>query len=133
MSCCRIRLSVKIRHTEVAQTLGIVMYGRLIFHRLGGLCLAAAAAGALMAVGTPRADAGPKNHGNADVVITSLKARGDKVVINRRGSAPLTECVATSVREGRSEYRWQRIRVADPTSPLVQVLDYRVMHVSVEC
>lgn len=109
------------------------MYGRLIFHRLGGLCMVAAAAGALIAVGAPRADAGPKNHGNADLVITSLKARGDRVVVNRRGSAPLAECIATSVREGRSEYRWQRVRVADPTSPLVQVLDYRVMHVSVEC
>ncbi|MUM16681.1 hypothetical protein BI330_09845 [Mycobacterium sp. CBMA 623] len=87
----------------------------------------------MAAVGAPIADAGPKNLGDAEVVVTSLKARGDKVVINRRGSAPLTECIATSVREGRSEYRWQRVRGADPTSPLVQVLDYRVMHVSVEC
>ncbi|WP_078309743.1 MULTISPECIES: hypothetical protein [unclassified Mycobacterium] len=124
---------MKTRHTDVAQTLGIVMYGRLIFHRLGGLCMAAAAAGALLAVGAPHADAGPKDLGNADLVITSLKARGDRVVINRRGSAPLAECVATSVREGRSEYRWQRVRSADPTSPLVQVLDYRVMHVNVDC
>lgn len=109
------------------------MYGRLIFHRIGGLCMAAATASAMAAVGAPLASAGPKNLGSADVVITSLKARGDRVVINRRGSAPLTECIATSVREGRSEYRWQRVRAADPTSPVVQVLDYRVMHVSVEC
>ncbi|MGH3723876.1 MAG: hypothetical protein ACRDUS_07085 [Mycobacterium sp.] len=109
------------------------MYGRLILRRIGGLCLVAGTAAAIAAVSAPLADAGPKNLGNADVVIASLKARGDKVVINRRGSAPLTECVATSVREGRSEYRWQRVRAADPASPLVQMLDYRVMHVSVEC
>lgn len=109
------------------------MYGRLIFHRIGGLCVAAATAGTLIVLGTPHAEAGPKDHGNADLVIASLKARGDKVVVNRQGSEPLAECVATSVREGRSAYRWQRIRAADPTSPLVQVLDYRVMHVNVEC
>ncbi|OHT81309.1 hypothetical protein [Mycobacteroides saopaulense] len=107
------------------------MYGRLICHRLGGLCVAAATVGALIAA--PPAGAGPKNLGNADLVVASLKARGDRVVVNRRGNTPLNECVATSVREGRSQYRWQRVRGADPTSPLVQVLDYRVMHVSVEC
>ncbi|MBA0049088.1 hypothetical protein [Mycobacteroides sp. LB1] len=109
------------------------MYGRLIFHRIGGLGVAAATAGVIAVVGAPIADAGPKNLGNANAVIASLKARGDKVVIDRRGSAPLNECIATSVREGRSAYRWQRVRAADPTSPLVQVVDYRVMHVSVEC
>ncbi|MEC4835980.1 hypothetical protein R2362_15255 [Mycobacteroides chelonae] len=73
---------------------------------------------------------GPQAPGNAQVIITELKARGDQVIINHSGPAkPLSQCTATSVRVGRHIYN----QVTQRKGPATRTLASHVMYVTVQC
>ncbi|MDZ4362060.1 hypothetical protein [Brevundimonas sp.] len=71
--------------------------------------ITAAAAGfaaALVGLAAPAA-AAPAG-GSASDTISSLEAEGNRVIVNRQGSTPLSEAGVTSVRQGQPirEYVW---------------------------
>ncbi|SLJ59006.1 hypothetical protein [Mycobacteroides abscessus] len=73
---------------------------------------------------------GPQAPGNAQVIITELKARGDQVIINHSGPAKaLSQCTATSVRVGRHIYN----QVPQRKGPSTRTLASHVMYVTVQC
>ncbi|EUA48148.1 MULTISPECIES: hypothetical protein [Mycobacteroides] len=103
-----------------------------------GRCRAAAlavAAGLAALAWAPAAAAGPaqpgpKVPGNAQSVITELKARGDQVIVNGDTTArPLSGCTAVSVRVGRHIYNQVPQRKGPPTRTLAS----HVMYVTVQC
>lgn len=99
--------------------------------RIAGLSAAATTALALLAA--PAAQAGPDVLGNAQDVINSIRAQEGKVVITKIGNKPLTECVATSVREDLAVFGSPRVYPNISSGPTRRVLLYRVYHVDVEC
>lgn len=91
-----------------------------------GLTALALAAPAAAGPGQP----GPQAPGNAQTVITELKARGDQIIINYEGPAkPLSACTATSVRVGRHIYS----QVPQRKGPATRTLASHVMYVTVQC
>ncbi|KRQ20544.1 MULTISPECIES: hypothetical protein [Mycobacteroides] len=73
---------------------------------------------------------GPRVPGNAQVIITELKARGDQVIINGDTTGkPLAKCTATTVRVGRHIYNQVPQRKGPPTRGLAS----HVMYVTVQC
>lgn len=73
---------------------------------------------------------GPQAPGNAQVIITELKARGDQVIINGDTTGkPLAKCTATAVRVGRHIYN----QVAQRKGPPTRTLASHVMYVTVQC
>lgn len=70
--------------------------------RVAAWTLAAATAAALLLA--PTAQAGPGSMGDADDVINSLKAQGNKVIVTKTGNKPLSQCVATRVRKDLDVY-----------------------------
>lgn len=97
-----------------------------------GLALAAGLAAVLFSAPAAAGPAqpGPRGPGNAQVMVSELKGRGDQIIINRSGPAkPLSQCVATSIRVGRHIYKQVPQRKGPPT----RSLDSHVMYVAVQC
>jgi hypothetical protein len=67
--------------------------------------LAAAIAGACAAVTVPGAVASAEER-SAQEVISDLQSKGYTVNIDRTGSAPMSECVVTNVRNPKSVQQW---------------------------
>ncbi|CPY64566.1 Hypothetical protein ERS075638_00909 [Mycobacteroides abscessus] len=73
---------------------------------------------------------GPQAPGNAQIIITELKTRGDQVIINGDTTGkPLAKCTATAVRVGRHIYNQVPQRKGPPTRTLAA----HVMYVTVQC
>lgn len=99
--------------------------------RLPALMLAATAAATLLMA--PVAQAGPDSLGDADDVINSLKAQGNKVIITKTGNKPLSQCVATRIRKDLDVYGNPRIYPNISSGPTRRVWLYSVYHVDVQC
>lgn len=100
--------------------------------RVSAWALAAATvtAGLLLA---PVAAAGPGSLGDADDVINSLKAQGNKVIVTKTGNKPLSQCVATRVRKDLDVYGNPRIYPNISSGPRQRVWLYSVYHVDIQC
>lgn len=97
-------------------------------HRGWGLAAMAAAGLAL----APTASAQPFQPGNAEQTIAQLKDSGYHVVIDRVGSAPIDQCIVTSVRNPQEVT--QRIAVGDRRDrDVVTVVVSRSITVSLNC
>lgn len=73
---------------------------------------------------------GPQAPGNAQVIITELTARGDRVIVNGDTTGkPLSGCTAVSVRVGRHIYN----QVQQRKGPATRTLASHVMYVTVRC
>ncbi len=93
------------------------------FTALTGLTLVAPAAAG-------PAQPGPQAPGNAETVVTALKARGDQVIVNGdTAGKPLSACTAISVRVGRHIYN----QVPQRKGPATRSLASHVMYVTVQC
>jgi hypothetical protein len=68
--------------------------------------LAAAIAGACVAVTVPAGIASADDPRSAQEVISDLQSQGYTVNIDRTGSAPMSECVVTNVRNPKSVQQW---------------------------
>ncbi len=102
--------------------------GRLVVGVALGAALTALTWAAPAAAGPARP--GPQAPGNAQVIITELKARGDQVIINGDTTGkPLSKCTATAVRVGRHIYNQVPQRKGPPTRTLAS----HVMYVTVQC
>ncbi|AMT69435.1 MULTISPECIES: hypothetical protein [Mycobacteriaceae] len=93
--------------------------------------LAATAAATLLMA--PAAQAGPGSLGDADDVINSLKAQGNKVIITKTGNKPLSQCVATRIRKDLDVYGNPRIYPNISSGPTRRTWLYSVYHVDVQC
>lgn len=99
-----------------------------------GAALAVGAGFAALALAAPAAagpaQPGPQAPGNAQTVITALKARGDQVIVNGdTAGKPLSACTAISVRVGRHIYN----QVPQRKGPATRSLVSHVMYVTVRC
>ncbi|ORA60868.1 MULTISPECIES: hypothetical protein [Mycobacteriaceae] len=103
----------------------------IIRGRVAAWTLAAAAAAALLLA--PAAQAGPGDLGNADDVINSLKAQGNKVIVTKTGNKPLSQCVATRVRKDLDVYGNPRIYPNISSGPTRRMWLYSVYHVDIQC
>ncbi|NGX06096.1 hypothetical protein [Mycobacteroides franklinii] len=101
----------------------------IIRGRVAAWTLAAAAALLL----APAAQAGPGDLGNADDVINSLKAQGNKVIVTKTGNKPLPQCVATRVRKDLDVYGNPRIYPNISSGPTRRMWLYSVYHVDIQC
>ncbi len=93
-------------------------------------------ASALAVVGIPAAlslaietQAAPSGPGSAADIINRLETEGLRVIINRVGTGPLSECTVTRMAAGRDVTR--RDATGDDSS--VERLRYRTVHVTVTC
>ena len=87
------------------------------------LAATAAAAALLLAPASPATAAS-----SAELTIAQLEAQGFDVKVNRLGSAPLSECDVTDVRNGREQKRLQRIG-----DDFVEVVVRRTIAVTLDC
>jgi hypothetical protein len=100
-------------------------------HALWSVAATAAVAGVIL---TPAgaAAAQPAQPGNAQHTIGELEAQGYDVVIDRVGSAPINQCIVTSVRNPKEVT--QTIPVGDGLDrDLITVIVSRSISVSLNC
>lgn len=94
-----------------------------------------AASGA--ALGTILAPAGPASAESAIVTIGLLEAEGFQVNIDRVGSAPLEQCVVTSIRNPQTQIRLVRVerigRNGNKDFDLIPIVVRRTITVSLDC
>lgn len=94
-----------------------------------------AASGA--ALGTILAPAGPASAESAIVTIGQLEAEGFQVIIDRVGSAPLGQCVVTSIRNPQVQTRLIRVerigRNGKKDFDLIPIVVRRTITVSLDC
>lgn len=102
--------------------------------RTTGMLAAAAAAGALVA--GPAASAGADNT-SAQETINQLQQQGYTVNIDRIGTAPMSKCIVTSVRNPQTVTQW--VPYVGPTlgrgdaTVLVPVVTSQTISVSLDC
>jgi hypothetical protein len=93
------------------------------------IALAAAACGLLIAApGSASAESE-----SAIVTIGQLQAEGFKVNVDRVGSAPLSECEVTSVRNPQEQTRLVRVDGHSDRDRFVEVVVNRSITVSLDC
>ncbi|WP_234785151.1 hypothetical protein [Mycolicibacterium elephantis] len=94
------------------------------------LVISTAAALAAVTLGAaPAAHAAPTGPGSADDTIRRLESEGSRVIVNRVGAAPLSQCAVTSVTAGQDVT--DRDPVGDTGS--VERVRYRTVYVTVSC
>ncbi|HEX7824599.1 MAG TPA: hypothetical protein VF477_06850 [Mycobacterium sp.] len=93
------------------------------------IAIAAAAIGILL-VPTGMASAGSNS---AIATIGLLEAQGFDVRVDRIGSAPLSECEVTSVRNPQEQTRVVRVNRRNGRDDFIQVVDNRSITVSLDC
>jgi hypothetical protein len=91
--------------------------------------LATAAVGLLL---TP-VGAASASSGSAIVTIGQLEAEGFDVRVDRIGSAPLSECEVTSVRNPQEQTRLVRVNGRNGRDQFIQVVVNRSITVSLDC
>ena len=94
--------------------------------RLGLVILAGAAVGWLVAPVASASD-------SAIVTIGQLEAEGFDVNVDRIGSAPLSECTVTSVRNPQEQTRTIRVRGRRDHDRFIEVVVNRTITVSLDC
>jgi hypothetical protein len=95
------------------------------------MALAAAAVGLLL---VPAGQASATSGSEAAVVtIGRLEAEGFTVHLDRVGSAPLSECVVTDVRNPQEQTRLVRLHGAKGRDRTVEVVVSRSISVSLDC
>jgi hypothetical protein len=95
--------------------------------------LALFAAGAAGTLGMVLSPAGPAHAESATVTIGQLEAQGFDVRIDRIGSAPLDQCVVTSVRNPRNQTQVVEIDRRRGRDILVPIVVNRTITVSLNC
>lgn len=93
------------------------------------VALAAVAVGILL---TPAEDASAQSSG-AIVTIGQLEAQGFQVNVDRVGSAPLSDCDVTSVRNPQEQTQLVRINRRSGADQFIQVVVNRSITVSLDC
>lgn len=80
---------------------------------------------------TGTAAAAPSDPSSATDTVQSLQADGYKVILNKVGTAPLSQCTVTAVRPGReiTQPATGRVGSRDP----VQEVLYTTVYVDVKC
>jgi hypothetical protein len=96
------------------------------------VALAAAAVGLLL-VPAGQATAGSGSSDAAVVTIGRLEAEGFTVHLDRVGSAPLSQCVVTSVRNPQTQTRLVRLHGTKGRDRTVEVVVSRSIAVSLDC
>jgi hypothetical protein len=95
--------------------------------------LALTLAGAVAALGMLLSLASPAHAESAIVTIGQLEAQGFDVKIDRIGSAPLDQCVVTSVRNPRNQTQVVEIDRGRGRDILVPIVVNRTITVSLNC
>ena len=95
--------------------------------------LALTAAGAAATLGMLLSLASPAQAESAIVTIGSLQAQGFDVRIDRVGSAPLEQCVVTSIRNPRNQTQVVEIDRGRGRDILVPIVVNRTITVSLNC
>jgi hypothetical protein len=95
--------------------------------------LALTFAGAVAALGMLLSLASPAHAESAIVTIGQLEAQGFDVKIDRIGSAPLDQCVVTSVRNPRNQTQVVEIDRGRGRDILVPIVVNRTITVSLNC
>jgi len=95
--------------------------------------LALTLAGAVAALGMLLSLASPAHAESAIVAIGQLEAQGFDVKIDRIGSAPLDQCVVTSVRNPRNQTQVVEIDRGRGRDILVPIVVNRTITVSLNC
>jgi hypothetical protein len=93
------------------------------------VALAAAAIGLVLAP----AGASSASSDSAIVTIGQLEAEGFDVNVDRIGSAPLSECVVTSVRNPQEQTKLIRVNRRNGRDQFIQVVVNRSITVSLDC
>lgn len=97
------------------------------------LMVTAATVGTLAVSGQGIAGADP----DAQSTINQYQSQGYQVVLERSGNLPTNKCTVTSVRNGQPVYRTEYQRTLMPNgkwiSQPVQVLDHRLIFISLNC
>jgi hypothetical protein len=96
---------------------------------LASFALAAAAVGLLLAPAGPAS----ASSDSAILAIGQLEAEGFNVNVDRIGSAPLSECVVTSVRNPQEQTRVVRVRGRRDHDRFIRVVVNRSITVSLDC
>ncbi|WP_445166754.1 hypothetical protein ACTXG7_23390 [Mycolicibacterium sp. Dal123E01] len=95
--------------------------------------LALTAAGAIATLAMLLSLAGPAHAESAVVTIGQLQAQGFDVKIDRIGSAPLNQCVVTSVRNPHNQTQLVEIDRGRGRDILVPIVVNRTITVSLNC
>ena len=95
--------------------------------------LALTAAGAAGTLGMIISPAGPAHAESAVVTIGQLEAQGFDVRVDRIGTAPLNQCVVTSVRNPRNQTQLVEIDRGRGRDILVPIVVNRTITVSLNC
>jgi hypothetical protein len=95
------------------------------------VALALAAIGLLIPAGQASASSGPSE--TAAVTIGRLQAEGYQVNIDRVGSAPLSDCAVTSVRNPQVQTRLLRVHGSGGHDHTIEVVTSRSISVSLDC
>jgi hypothetical protein len=95
--------------------------------------LTLSAAGAAAALGMVLSPAAPAHAESAIVTIGQLQAQGFDVKIDRIGSAPLDQCVVTSVRNPHNQTQLVEIDRGRGRDILVPIVVNRTITVSLNC
>ncbi|BBY82619.1 hypothetical protein MPUL_37770 [Mycolicibacterium pulveris] len=93
-----------------------------------GIATAAALLAATLGATAP-AQAAPTGPGSAEDTIRRLETEGNRVIVNRVGAAPLSQCTVTSVTAGQDVT--DRDPVGDTGS--VERVRYSTVYVTVSC
>ena len=88
---------------------------------------------ALTATGAILAPAAPAAAESAIVTIGQLEAEGFHVNVDRVGSAPLYQCVVTSVRNPQEQTRLIRVDGPGNRDQIIRVVVRRTITVSLDC
>jgi hypothetical protein len=89
-----------------------------------------------VAIGVLLAPAGPAAAGTTSAIVTigQLEAQGFDVRVDRVGSAPLSECEVTSIRNPQEQTRLVRVDGRhDDRDRLIEVVVRRSITVSLDC
>lgn len=95
------------------------------------VALAAAAIGLLVPAGQASASAGSPE--TATVTIGQLEAEGYTVHVDRVGSAPLSDCLVTSVRNPQEQTRLLRVNGSKGHDHFIEVVVSKSISVSLDC
>ena len=98
-----------------------------------GYLLALFATGAAGTLGMLLSPAGTANAESAIVTIGQLEAQGFDVKVDRIGTAPLDQCVVTSVRNPRNQTQLVEIDRGRGRDILVPIVVNRTITVSLNC
>jgi hypothetical protein len=81
------------------------------------------------------APAGSASAGSSSAIVTiaKLEAEGFEVNVDRIGSAPLSECEVTSVRNRQEQTRLVRVNRRKGRDDFVEVMANRTITVSLDC